>query len=241
MPLTFRKRKKKRPQSKPKDFLAPDILLSAYAMGMFPMAVPEEDNEIYWFSPDPRAIIPLDEFHIPHNLKKIYYRKKPFELRINTAFGEVIQACANRSGNIKSREQETTWISSEIIRAYSRLHRLGFAHSVESWQEGKLVGGLYGVALGSAFFGESMFSYVSEASKVALVYLVERMRERGYTILDTQYSTGHLARFGLIEISKKEYLKRLDRALEKSCSFDDRFRLLKLAAKSKTPTSESKI
>ncbi|RMH73341.1 MAG: leucyl/phenylalanyl-tRNA--protein transferase [Gemmatimonadetes bacterium] len=203
------------------DYLEPDFLLSAYIMGMFPMAIPEEGDEIYWFSPDPRAILPLNAFHIPHDLKRIYYRKKPFDLRVNTAFEEVIRACANTEKRLSDPERKTTWISERIIQAYTRLHRLGFAHSVESWQDGELVGGLYGVALGGAFFGESMFSYVSEASKVALVYLVERLNARGFRLLDVQYQTAHLARFGAIEIPKKDYMKRLEHALNQQNSYFD--------------------
>lgn len=188
--------------------LDPHFLLTAYCSGYFPMADPKT-GEIGWYSPDPRAIFDLDEFHIPRSLKLIM-KKQLFEVKINEKFEEVIRACA---------EREETWISETIIQSYLQLHRLGLAHSVEAWTDGQLAGGLYGVAIRGAFFGESMFSEVRDASKIALVHLVERMRERHYTLLDTQFITPHLARFGAKEISKEEYLNRLEEALHITCSF----------------------
>lgn len=184
-----------------------EMLLRGYAQGMFPMAM--ENGEIGWFSPDPRAIIPLDGFHVPHGLKRAL-KKNPFEIRINQAFGEVIRACAKR---------ETTWINDEIMESYEQLHYYGFAHSVECWKENELAGGLYGVSLGGAFFGESMFHRVTDASKVALWALVERMKERGFVLLDTQWSTPHLMTFGTMEVPRKKYLSMLKDALRRECEF----------------------
>ncbi len=181
--------------------LTPELLVRAYAAGAFPMDV---EGRIHWFSPDPRAIIPLDGFHASRTLMQLY-RSGRFEIRMNTAFREVIEACADRP--------EGTWISSEIISAYVELHRLGLAHSLEAWRDGELAGGLYGVALRGAFFGESMFHRRTDASKVALVALVERMRRRGLTLLDVQFLTPHLQRFGAREIPRAAYLRRLRAAL----------------------------
>ncbi len=187
--------------------LTPELLFAAYAQGIFPMDV---EGEIQWFSPDPRAIIPLDGFHASRNLRQLY-RGGRFEIRINTCFEEVIRQCARR--------KEGTWISKEIIGAYTALHNLGFAHSVESWREGELAGGLYGVAIGGAFFGESMFHRQTDASKIALLALVERMKDRGFTLLDIQFLTPHLARFGAVEIPRRQYLDRLRVALKvEGCS-----------------------
>ncbi len=188
--------------------LTPDILVSAYAQGIFPMA--DHNGRIGWFSPNPRAILPLDGFHVSKNLRRRCAQGR-FELRINTDFEGVIRSCADR--------EDGTWISRDIVRAYCRLHRLGLAHSVESWQADELVGGLYGVALGGAFFGESMFHRVTDASKVALVHLVERLRARGYVLLDVQFMTPHLRRFGAVEIPRREYLRRLNEALMCRCDF----------------------
>lgn len=184
---------------------SPQLLLAAYAHGIFPMA--DENGEIAWFSPDPRTIFDLDNFHVPRTLRQIY-RQRRFRLSIDEAFPEVIAACADRP--------EGTWISEEIKAAYTRLHQLGFAHSIEAWQGEKLAGGLYGVAIGGAFFGESMFHRASNASKVALVYLVERMRAGGFSLLDSQFTTQHLRQFGTIEIPRREYFRRLDRALRQN-------------------------
>jgi len=181
--------------------LTTDVLVAAYSSGIFPMDV---DGTIRWFSPDPRAIIELDEFHVSKTLAQ-RCRQGRFEIRLNTRFEEVMRACADRPTG--------TWISEAVVRAYVRLHRRGLAHSVESWQGDELAGGLYGVALGGAFFGESMFTRRTDASKVALVALVERMRERGFALLDVQFMTGHLARFGAREIPREAYLERLEAAV----------------------------
>lgn len=188
--------------------LEPSLLLNAYASGIFPMAM--ESGELGWFSPDPRGIIPLDDgFHLPHGLKRTL-KKAPFEIRVNTAFADVMRGCADR------RE---TWIDDTIYKSYVRLHYLGHAHSVETWRDGELVGGLYGIALGGAFFGESMFSRATDASKVALAALVERLRSRGYSLLDTQWTTAHLRQFGAQDIPRREYMARLRRALAAEAAF----------------------
>ncbi len=162
------------------------------------------DGEIAWFSPDPRGIIPLDEFHIPHGLRRTL-KKNHFEVRFDTAFEAVMMGCADRF---------STWIDDTILSSYCQLHDQGAAHSVEVWLNDELVGGLYGVSLGGAFFGESMFSRATDASKVALVHLVERMRERNFSLLDTQWSTAHLEQFGCLEIPRPRYLRMLEEALE---------------------------
>ena len=163
-----------------------------------------EDDSIGWFSPDPRAIIPLENFHVPHALQRVA-RKKIFEIEIDNRFGEVIRGCAKR---------KDTWINSEIIESYERLHDLGYAHSVEAWTKNELAGGLYGVAVGGAFFGESMFHRVTDASKVALVALVEHLRAKKFALLDTQWLTPHLQQFGATEIRRDHYLKLLRSAVE---------------------------
>lgn len=172
-----------------------------------------EDGRIYWYDPDPRAIIPLDGFHMPRRLARVV-RAGVFEVRVDTAFTAVMQACAAPSDG-----RETTWISPEFIAAYTELHRHGFAHSVECWQDGRLVGGLYGVSVQGLFAGESMFSYVPNASKVALVHLVNRLQRGGFQLLDTQFMTAHLQQFGTIEIPATEYKQRLARALLVSAKF----------------------
>jgi leucyl/phenylalanyl-tRNA--protein transferase len=186
-----------------------ELLIHAYRHAVFPMAM--DDGEIAWFSPDPRAIIPLDTFHVPHGLKRTL-KKGAFEIRINTVFEKVMRACA---------ERDETWINGDIVASYVNLHRQGHAHSVEAWFDGKLAGGLYGVALGGAFFGESMFHEVTDASKVALHALVTRLLARGFSLLDTQWITPHLLTFGATEISRAEYQRRLGWALEKECRFID--------------------
>jgi leucyl/phenylalanyl-tRNA--protein transferase len=180
----------------------PELLVQGYRLGVFPMAM--EDDSIEWFSPDPRAILPLEDFHLPHALRRLL-RKKVFEITINSAFSEVIEACAKR---------KDTWINQEIVQSYTRLHELGHAHSVEAWKGGKLAGGLYGVAVGGAFFGESMFHRVTDASKIALVALVEHLHAHKFVLLDTQWLTPHLQQFGGIEISRNHYLHLLRRAVE---------------------------
>ena len=197
----------KSPSSKP-NTIEVDFLLMAYCNGYFPMAEPKSE-EIQWYSPDPRTIFDLTEFHIPRSLS-LTIKKRQFQIEVNKGFEAVMRHCA---------EREETWISEGLIQSYVELHRLGFAHSVECWREKKLVGGLYGVSIAGAFFGESMFSIERNASKVALVHLVERMRERKYELLDTQFLTPHLARFGAKEIPKVEYLLRLEIALSKECMF----------------------
>lgn len=167
-------------------------------------------GSIQWFSPDPRAIIPLEGLNVSRSLRQAC---RKYEVRVNTAFGEVIRGCADRP--------EGTWISEEIVIAYTRLHRLGLAHSVESWRAGELAGGLYGVAIGGAFFGESMFYRSRDASKVALAALVERLTGRGFTLLDTQFLTEHLERLGAVEIPRSEYLRELKRALAVPATFTE--------------------
>lgn len=186
--------------------LTPQILILAYSQGIFPMA--NEAGEIAWYDPDPRAIIPLDTFHVPRRLARTI-RSGRFEVRIDHAFREVVQACAAPSPG-----RDGTWISDEFVSAYTGLHQLGFAHSVETWRDGQLVGGLYGVALRGLFAGESMFSSERDASKVALVHLVNRLRAGGFTLLDTQFLTEHLERFGATTIARAEYRRRLAQALQ---------------------------
>ena len=188
----------------------PQFLCTAYCNGYFPMADPKT-GEINWYSPDPRTIFDLNEFHIPRSLK-LTLKKEEFEVHINKRFEEVIRECAAR---------EETWISETIIQSYVQLYQLGLAHSVETWRDGELVGGLYGVAIRGAFFGESMFCRMRDASKIALVNLVARMKERRFTLLDTQYITPHLKRFGAREIPRSEYMKRLEESLTLNCSFID--------------------
>lgn len=184
----------------------PQFLLMAYRNGYFPMA-DSRTGEVSWYSPDPRAIFELSEFKTPRSLKQTV-KKNIFDIRVNNRFEEVMRACGGR---------HETWISEDIVQTYLELHRLGFAHSVESWKQGTLAGGLYGVALGGAFFGESMFSRERDASKAALVFLVKRMNERGFSLLDTQWVTPHLARFGAKEIPRAEYMKRLKKATSMTC------------------------
>jgi leucyl/phenylalanyl-tRNA--protein transferase len=191
--------------------LPPDLLVSAYSQGWFPMA--HEDGELYWHDPDPRAIIPLHEFHIPRSLKRTI-RKGEFEIRLNTAFADVMAGCA-----ASAPDREETWINEDIFEAYTHLYQLGFAHSVEAWRDGQLVGGLYGVALRGLFAGESMFSRERDASKVALVYLVEHLKKKGFLLLDIQYMTDHLRRFGAVEIPADTYKARLQVALTLPVSF----------------------
>jgi leucyl/phenylalanyl-tRNA--protein transferase len=190
--------------------LSIEMLLNAYANGVFPMAV-NKRGDIRWFSPDPRALIPLDDrFHIPHGLKRVL-KKKPFEITIDQEFEGVVRACSTAHG--------VTWISKGLLRAYCELHQHGFAHSIETRREGKLVGGLYGVHIRSAFFGESMFHHATDASKIALVALVERLRAGGFAVLDTQWTTPHLEQFGAFEMAREEYLQLLASALQRDSCF----------------------
>lgn len=185
--------------------LTPRLLLSAYAQGVFPMA--EDDGQIYWYQPDPRTILPLSSFHVPRRLQRTV-QQGVYQVYMNTAFEAVMRFCA-----APAPERKKSWINEEIIAAYTRLHRLGFAHSVESWLNGRLVGGLYGVALGGFFAGESMFSRERDASKVALVHLVGHLRARGFLLLDVQFMTDHLQRFGAVEIPDALYQQYLAQAL----------------------------
>ena len=188
--------------------LSPELLLRAYAAGIFPMSESRDDPHIFWVAPEVRGILPMDGFHLPKRLKRTLERSQ-FEVRCNTAFREVVAACA-----ATDNDRKETWINAAIENAVVQLYDAGIAHSVETWSDGSLVGGLYGVALGSAFFGESMFSRVTDASKVALVHLVARLQLGKFRLLDTQFVTDHLRQFGAIEIPAWVYLERLDDALK---------------------------
>ena len=189
--------------------LTPEILLRAYAEGLFPMAERRGDPTLYWVSPEKRGILPLDSFHVPHRLARTA-RGGSFTVTADQAFVEVMRACA-----APGPDRPETWINDEILRLYTALHAGGHGHSIECWQDGELAGGLYGVRLGAAFFGESMFSRRRDASKVALVHLVEGLRRGGFVLLDTQFVTGHLAQFGAIEIPRAQYLAKLADALNR--------------------------
>lgn len=193
--------------------LTPQLLLAAYASGVFPMAESRRDPTLYWIDPDLRGLLPLDRFHIPRRLRRTL-RAQPFGVRCDTEFAAVVRACAQRT---PSRSE--TWINADIELLYTALHDMNFAHSIECWNDGELVGGLYGVAMGAAFFGESMFSRETDASKVALCHLVARLRAGGYLLLDTQFVTDHLRRFGAIEVSRRRYRYALSRALKAEASF----------------------
>ena len=193
--------------------LTPDVILRAYAAGVFPMAETREDQELFWVDPNMRGLIPLDQFHISRSLKKVV-RRKTFEIRYDKEFQSVVRACAE-----SRRNGDDTWINDKIVELYSALHKMGHAHSVECWQDQTLVGGLYGLSIGGAFFGESMFSRAKDASKVALVYLVARLRIAEYRLLDTQFITEHLKQFGAIEISRQDYHYLLRKALSYEADF----------------------
>lgn len=184
-----------------------DLLLRAYSIGLFPMAETAEDPEIFWVEPELRGIIPLDQFHISKSLAKTI-RQKPFDIRFDTAFERVVEKCGE-----PAPDRPSTWINSTIRRLYGELFRMGHAHSVEAWDGEDLVGGLYGVTLGSAYFGESMFSRRTNASKICLFHLVERLKARGFTLLDTQFTTEHLKTFGAIDIPKRAYQRLLEQAM----------------------------
>ncbi|MDA0245119.1 MAG: leucyl/phenylalanyl-tRNA--protein transferase [Chloroflexi bacterium] len=211
--------------------LTTDLLISAYRQGVFPMAI---DGQIYWYDPNPRAILPLDGFHMPRSLMRAAKRavvetavgsqrelipaevrrsaKPGFLLTLDRDFRGVITACADPRRN-------GSWIDEQILEAYVRLYHQGLAHSVETWQDGRLVGGLYGVSLNGLFAGEAMFSRATDASKVALVYLVQHLRQRGYALLDVQFQTEHLTQFGVIEIPRAQYRARLRQALQVQTTF----------------------
>lgn len=190
------------------DILTPEIVLLAYQHGYFPMA-DEEDGNIYWHSPDPRAIVPLHDVPVSRSLRQAI-KKGTFDVRINTACQRVIEACAQRS---------ETWISEDIIDVYTTLHSLGYVYSVESWHNGELVGGLYGVSIGGAFFGESMFSVMSNASKVAFVALTEHLCQRNFILLDSQYINPHMESLGAREIPRGQFMRLLAKALQAECNF----------------------
>ncbi|MEW7008355.1 leucyl/phenylalanyl-tRNA--protein transferase [Lentilitoribacter sp. EG35] len=187
--------------------LSPEILLSAYSQGLFPMSDSADDPDCFWVKPEIRGIIPLDQFHIPRSLKKVIAQRK-FDIRINTRFDDVMKECAKETGN-----RPSTWINRTIYEAYLQLHKVGHAHSIEAWRNNQLVGGLYGVSLGAGFFGESMFTRETDASKVCLAYLVKHLKKLNYILLDTQFTTDHLKRFGAIDIPNDEYLSLLSNAM----------------------------
>ena len=190
--------------------ITPALLLQAYAAGVFPMADSAADTELFWVDPDPRGILPLDAVHVPQRLRRSL-KTSPFQIRCDTAFEQVMRHCAD------TRPQ--TWINAEILSLYTALHKLGYAHSVEAWAEGELVGGLYGVAIGGLFCGESMFSHARDASKIALIHLAAILIESGFVLLDTQFVTDHLRQFGAIEIPRAEYHRRLRAALTAPARF----------------------
>ncbi len=194
--------------------ITPQILLKAYSVGLFPMAESADDPTIYWVEPEMRGVMPIEDFHTPRSLKKVL-NKQIYDVTFNEAFNAVVKNCA---ASAKGREQ--TWINETIRLLYSELHDLGHAHSVEIWEDDQLVGGLYGVSLGRAFFGESMFSRRSNASKVALFHLVERLKERGFVLLDTQFNTEHLTQFGTKDVPRDAYEKMLQVALIGDAQFD---------------------
>jgi leucyl/phenylalanyl-tRNA--protein transferase len=193
--------------------LTPALLLRAYAAGIFPMADSAEEPELFWVDPERRGILPIEGFHLPRRLRRTL-RNGPFAIACDQDFTAVIRGCAEATA-----ARPKTWINDEIVRLYSALYRQGFAHSVEVWHEASMVGGLYGIALGGAFFGESMFSRATDASKIALAHLVARLKIGGFRLLDTQFLTAHLTHFGAIEIPRAAYRRRLDRALAASAYF----------------------
>jgi leucyl/phenylalanyl-tRNA--protein transferase len=193
--------------------ITPETLLKAYAAGIFPMAETADDPALYWIDPDVRGILPLDGFHVPQRLGRTV-RAGKFSIRVDHDFDAVLKACAD-----PTHGREVTWINSRIAELYRSLHAMGRCHSVEAWQDDKLAGGLYGVRLGAAFFGESMFSKARDASKVALVHLVARLKAGGFSLLDAQFANKHLDQFGLIEIERDDYHKRLNAALGETADF----------------------
>jgi leucyl/phenylalanyl-tRNA---protein transferase len=193
--------------------ITPQILLKAYTAGIFPMAESAEDNALYWIEPEERGVIPLDGLHISHSLRKSV-RKQRFEMRVDSAFASVMDSCAE-----KTLGRKTTWINSRIRALYNQLHKMGCCHSVESWRDGRLVGGLYGVRIGAAFFGESMFSRETDASKVALVHLVARLNAGRFKLLDAQFVNPHLLTLGVKAVPKARYHDLLGPALEGEADF----------------------
>jgi leucyl/phenylalanyl-tRNA--protein transferase len=193
--------------------ITPQVLLKAYACGIFPMAESADDPGLFWIEPERRGIIPLDAFHVSRRLARTI-RQQRFDIRIDTDFEAVVDGCA-----APGRGRQRTWINARIRRLYRELFALGHCHTVEAWQDGKLAGGLYGVSIGAAFFGESMFARVDDASKVALVHLVERLRAGGYKLLDAQFITDHLRRFGAVEVNRRAYQKLLDQAIAGKADF----------------------
>jgi leucyl/phenylalanyl-tRNA--protein transferase len=189
--------------------LTPELLLRAYAEGLFPMAERRDDPTLFWVSPEQRGVVPLDGFHVPRRLARTV-RGDRFAVTFDHCFRQTMLACAQAAPG-----RNESWINAEIVRLYTALHQAGHAHSVECWREGRLVGGLYGVSLGAAFFGESMFSRERDASKVALVHLIAQLKRGGYVLLDTQFLTNHLASLGAVEVPRAAYLARLDAALER--------------------------
>ena len=189
--------------------LTTEVLLRAYSVGLFPMAERRDDPTLYWIDPEKRGILPLDDFHIPRRLRRVV-RSEKFKVRCDTAFAAVIAGCAEQSPG-----RDESWINAEIVGLYCELHGMGRAHSVECWRDDTLVGGLYGITLGSVFFGESMFSRVPDASKVALVHLLARLLAGGFTLLDVQFVTPHLSRFGAVEVHRSGYRQMLADALER--------------------------
>lgn len=194
--------------------ITPELLLKAYAFGVFPMAKSRHDEEVYWVQPKERGVIPLDQFHVPRSLKKLLKRQE-FEVRVDSAFTDVISACAQ-----SQPDREDTWINDQIVSLFTDLFNAGLAHSVETWKDGELAGGLYGLSMGAVFFGESMFTRVDNASKYALCHLVAIMKAGGYRLLDAQFITDHLKQFGAVEIDHDDYMTQLGDALSHMGRFD---------------------
>jgi leucyl/phenylalanyl-tRNA---protein transferase len=213
--------------------VTPELVLQAYAVGLFPMAETRDDNALYWIDPKERGILPLDGVHVSKSLRKVL-RKGVFDVRVDTDFAQVLEQCRQQADN-----RPESWINDQIAELYNALHAMGRAHSVECWQDGALAGGLYGVSLGGAFFGESMFTRVRDASKVALIHLCARLKHGGYVLLDCQFITEHLKRFGALEIPRAEYRERLAKALKAEGRFDYGFGAADLEAflQSSTQTS----
>ncbi len=201
--------------------LTPEVILAAYREGIFPMADNARSNRVHWICPEMRGQISIPDMHIPKRLKRSVRQMRiagrPYEIHINRNFEKVIHACAK-----ETLDRPDTWINSEIVNAYCTLHRRGYAHSVECYQDEELVGGLYGLAIGAAFFGESMFSRATDASKVSLVHLVARLHEAGFELLDTQFTNPHLVQFGVYELAHHEYVQCLEPLLDRDCRFDFR-------------------